>query len=105
MDAYLNVDINFQVGGGPDNTVVLQPSLNWTITGFTLMPDGATAESARGTISGPGVPFSEADFADVNGLDRATQRVRLMELMQRSIRELADKQQNMGATEAWTLIK
>lgn len=105
MDAYLNVDINFQVGGGPNNTVVLQPSVNWSLTGFTLMQDGATVELARGIVTGPGVPFSESDFADVNGLDRATQRVRMMELMQRTVRELADKQQAMGATEAWQIAR
>jgi hypothetical protein len=102
-DAFLSVDLNFQVAGGPNNTVVLIPRLNYTLTGRSIAGDGAVSQFANGVITGVGVPFSEADFQDVNGLDRATQRARLMQLMQDSITGLTDSQLAMNAIEAWSV--
>lgn len=102
-DAYLSVDLNFQVAGGPNNTVVLLPYLNYTVTGRSIGGDATVSQFVNGVISGPGVPFSESDFRDVNGLDRATQRVRLMELMQESMEGLIQAQREMNAKEAWAI--
>ncbi|KPP98356.1 MAG: hypothetical protein HLUCCA01_10145 [Bacteroidetes bacterium HLUCCA01] len=102
-DAYLSVDLNFQVAGGPDDTIVLLPRLNYIVTGRSIGGDGAVSAFANGTIAGPGVPFSEADFEDLNGLDRATQRVRLMEFMKESLDGLMQAQNDMHATEAWAV--
>jgi len=101
-DAFLSVDMNFQVAGGPDGTVVLLPRLNYTVTGRSISGDGSVSQFANGVISGPGVPFSQSDFQDLNGLDRATQRARLMQLMEDSIKGLVEAQTSMNAIEAWS---
>lgn len=105
MDAFLSLDMNFQVGGGENNTVVLFPTVNYTITGTTLAQDGTVSPFVHGNITGPGVPFSEADFQDVNGLDRATQRIRLMEIMESSVKGLVEAQIGMDAVAAWEVAR
>jgi hypothetical protein len=58
-----------------------------------------------GSINGPGIQFSEGDFEDVNGLDRAGQRQRIAEIFDILIKELDEHQKNMGIHEVWTLTR
>jgi hypothetical protein len=101
MDAFMDVVINYQVAGGENNTIVLVPNVNYRVSGQTQGYDGTSNVWFNGNIQGPGVSFSEAEFSDLNALNRIGQKDVIVKLIKKSIKELSDKQNEFGYQTVW----
>ncbi|MBO6525383.1 MAG: hypothetical protein JJ971_16255 [Balneolaceae bacterium] len=103
MDAFMDVVINYQVAGGEGNTIVLLPNVSYRVVGQTQAFDGTTNTWVQGSIQGPGVPFSESEFSDLNALNRIGQKDVIIKLIKQSIEELTSKQAEFGYDEVWNV--
>ena len=101
MDAFMDVVINYQVAGGSDNTIVLIPNVSYSISGQTQGFDGTANVWFEGNVTGPGVPFSEAEFSDLNALNRIGQKDVIVKLIKESIKELSAEQNKFGYQTVW----
>ena len=101
MDAFMDVVINYQVAGGKDNTIVLVPNVSYRVSGQTQGYDGTSNVWFSGNIQGPGVPFSESEFSDLNALNRIGQKDVILKLIKQSIKELSEKQNEFGYQTIW----
>jgi len=101
MDAFMDVVINYQVAGGENNTIVLVPNVSYRVSGQTQGYDGTSNVWFNGNIQGPGVSFSEAEFSDLNALNRIGQKDVIVKLIKKSIKELSDKQNEFGYQTVW----
>lgn len=103
MDAFMDVVINYQVAGGDNNTIVLLPNVSFRVIGETQAFDGSTNVWLQGNIQGPGVPFSEAEFSNLNALNRIGQKDVIIKLIKQSIEELTIEQSEFGYDEVWNV--
>jgi len=101
MDAFMDVVINYQVAGGKDNTIVLLPNVSYRVTGQNQGFDGTSNVWFSGSIQGPGVPFSESEFSDLNALNRIGQKDVIMKLIKQSLAELSVEQEEFGYQKVW----
>lgn len=101
MDAFMDVVINYQVAGGEGNKIVLVPNVSYRIIGQTQAFDGTSNVWLQGTIQGPGIPFSEAEFSDLNALNRIGQKDVIIKLIKQSIADLTSKQSEFGYDKVW----
>lgn len=101
MDAFMDVVINYQVAGGEGNKIVLLPNVSFRVTGQNQAFDGNTSVWLEGTIQGPGVPFSESEFSDLNALNRIGQKDVIVKLMKQAIKELTSEQAKFGYDKVW----
>lgn len=100
-DAFMDIVINYQVAGGKDNTIVLLPRVNYRVTGQTQAFDGNSNVWLQGSIQGPGVSFSEAEFSDLNALNRIGQKDVIVKLIRQSLKELSEEQNKFGYQAIW----
>ena len=103
MDAFMDVVINYQVAGGKDNTIVLLPNVSYRVTGQNQGFDGSSNVWFSGSIQGPGVPFSESEFSDLNALNRIGQKDVIMKLIKQSLAELSAEQEEFGYQKVWAI--
>tara|TARA_R110000868_G_scaffold1211_1_gene9248 strand:+ start:13842 stop:15482 length:1641 start_codon:yes stop_codon:yes gene_type:complete len=103
MDAFMDVVINYQVAGGDDNKIVLLPNVSFKVTGATQAFDGNTNVWLQGSVQGPGVPFSESEFSDLNALNRIGQKDVIIKLIKQSIEELTSEQAKFGYDDVWNV--
>ncbi|GAB5407844.1 MAG: hypothetical protein BalsKO_02090 [Balneolaceae bacterium] len=103
MDAFMDVVINYQVAGGEDNKIVLLPNVSYRVTGQTQAFDGNSNVWVEGNFQGPGVPFSEDEFSDLNALNRIGQKDVIIKLIEQSIAELTSKQAEFGYDDVWNV--
>lgn len=101
MDAFMDIVINYQVAGGKDNTIVLIPNVSYSVSGQTQGYDGTANVWFSGNIQGPGVPFSESEFSDLNALNRIGQKDVIVKLINQSIKELSEEQNKFGYQTVW----
>lgn len=103
MDAFMDVVINYQVAGGEGNKIVLLPNVSYRVTGHTQAFDGTANTWVQGSIQGPGVPFSENEFSDLNALNRIGQKDVIIKLIKQSIAELTSIQAEFGYDNVWNV--
>lgn len=103
MDAFMDVVINYQVAGGENNKIVLVPNVSYRVTGQTQAFDGTSNVWLEGSIKGPGVPFSESEFSDLNALNRIGQKDVIVKLIKQSIADLTSKQAEFGYDDVWNV--
>lgn len=101
MDAFMDIVINYQVAGGKDNTIVLIPNVSYSVSGQTQGFDGTANVWLQGNVTGPGVPFSESEFSDLNALNRIGQKDVIVKLIKESIKELSAEQNKFGYQTVW----
>jgi hypothetical protein len=101
MDAFVDIVINYQVAGGKDNTIVLLPNVSYRISGQTQGFDGTSNVWLQGSVTGPGVPFSESEFSDLNALNRIGQKDVILKLIRQSLAELTEEQEKFGYQKVW----
>lgn len=101
MDAFMDVVINYQVAGGDGGTIVLLPNVSYRVSGQTQAFDGTSNVWLQGSVQGPGVPFSESEFSDLNALNRIGQKDVIIKLIKQSIKELSEKQEEFGYQQIW----
>jgi hypothetical protein len=101
MDAFMDVIINYQVAGGEDDAIVLLPNVSYRVVGQNQGFDGTTNVWFSGNIQGPGVPFSETEFSDLNALNRIGQKEIITKLIKESLLELSKEQVKYGYQKIW----
>lgn len=58
---------------------------------------------ANGYIYGAGVPFSEAEFSNINALNRITRKDDMMKMLAKGLKSLGQKEKEMGYDDIWAL--
>ena len=101
MDAFVDIVINYQVAGAKDNTIVLLPNVSYRVTGQNQGYDGTSSVWVQGSVNGPGVPFSESEFSDLNALNRIGQKDVIMKLIKQGLAELTEEQEKFGYQKVW----
>ena len=104
LDAVMNIVINYQVAADKDDKIVLIPNISYTIDGNTQAFDGTANTWLQGSISGPGVSFSEDEFSDLNALNRIGQKDVIVKLIRQSLKELSEEQEKFGYQEIWNTV-
>lgn len=105
VDAIVTLSLNFAVAGDA-NKVVLYPSANILIEGFTL-PDKSSVSNwyDGGGRRGKGVPFSKEDFKNTAALNRILQKDMVMKGIKALLDDLIVKQREAQVAESWNLMK
>ena len=101
LDAVMNVVINYQVATDSDDKIILLPNVSYQIIGMEQSFDGNSSTWMHGSIKGPGVPFSESEFSDLNALNRIGQKDVIVKLIKESIKELSIEQNKFGYQTVW----
>lgn len=101
LDAVMSVVINYQVAADSDEKIVLLPNVSYKIEGLDQSFDGTSSVWMQGTIRGPGVPFSESEFNNLNALNRIGQKDIIVNLIKQSIKDLSKEQEDFGYQTVW----
>ncbi len=102
VDGLISVTLDLAV---PKNTefVLLNPIMAIRMTG---LPNGYVVGPTvyyQGIVHGTGVPFSEAEFANINALNKIIRKDDLIGMFKKSLQDLAKKEKEEGYEAIWKL--
>jgi hypothetical protein len=105
LDGLASLSLNLTIAGD-DKNVVLYPSFSYLLEGKGLVDYSSvgTWYQASGRRS-KGVPFSESEFTNVAALNRILQKDLVVSAIEKSLKELVEKQRQSQVKQTWMMMK
>ena len=100
----ISVQVDLQVAGNDKGNIVLVPRLTFSIVGREEKYTNKDVNYGSGWVAAyEGRPFSQAEFNDVNALNRIVRKDDMMAGFQSALKTLRAKEIEMGYDKIWGL--
>lgn len=104
VDGLVNLQLSLQVAGNNEGNIILIPQLSYSIIGREETYTNKDVVYGQGWVAASdGLPFSEAELADPNALNRVVRKDDIMRGMQAALKQLREKELQMGYDKIWAL--
>ena len=104
VDGLINVQLNLQVAGDDKGLIILVPQLTFFIQGREETYTNKDVQYGSGwVVAEDGKPFSEAEFNDINALNRIARKDDVMNAMREALTQLRTKEVERGYDKIWSL--
>lgn len=104
VDGLINVQLSLQVAGDADGHIILVPNMRFFIQGREEKYTNKDVQYGSGWIATEeGKAFSEAEFNDINALNRIVRKDDIMNAFRKALDDLRDKEVERGYDKIWAL--
>lgn len=104
VDGLINVQLNLQVAANGENNIILIPNLSFYIQGREEKYTNIDVTYGSGWVAAEGgQPFSEAEFSNINALNRIVRKDEIMSAMRHALKLLREEEVSKGYDKIWAL--
>jgi hypothetical protein len=104
VDGLISVQVDLQVAGNDAGNIVLVPRLTFSIVGREEKYTNKDVNYGSGWVAAyEGRPFSQAEFNDINALNRIVRKDDMMAGFQSALKTLRAREIEMGYDKIWNL--